>query len=89
MIFKNLLNTWNKISLVKQIILGLCVGILLAVTVPTHVSGISILGELFVGALKAVAPVLVFFLVMAAISQHKTGQKTNMKAIIGLYLIGT
>lgn len=89
MIFKNLLNTWNKISLVKQIILGLGVGILLAVTVPTHVSGISILGELFVGALKAVAPVLVFFLVMAAISQHKTGQKTNMKAIIGLYLIGT
>ena len=41
------------------------------------------------GALKAVAPILVFFLVMAAISQHKSGQKTNMKKVITLYLLGT
>lgn len=89
MFLKNLFNTWNKISLVKQIIIGLVIGIALALAFPTQLSGIVILGDLFVGALKAVAPVLVFFLVMSAISQHKTGQKTNMKSIILLYLLGT
>lgn len=89
MFFKNLLNAWNRISLVKQIIIGLIIGIVLAVAFPTQLSGITIFGSLFVGALKAVAPVLVFFLVMSAISHHKAGQKTNMKSIIGLYLLGT
>ena len=89
MFLENLLNAWNRISLVKQIIIGLIIGIVLAVAFPTQLSGITIFGSLFVGALKAVAPVLVFFLVMAAISHHKAGQKTNMKSIIGLYLLGT
>ena len=89
MFFKNLLNAWNQISLVKQIIIGLIIGIVLAVAFPTQLSGITILGSLFVGALKAVAPVLVLFLVMSAISQHQAGQKTNMKSIIILYLLGT
>ena len=89
MFIKNLFKTWNKISLVKQIIIGLLIGIILAVTVPEQVSGSTIVGDLFVGALKAVAPILVFFLVMSAISGHKSGQKTNMKSIIILYLVGT
>ena len=80
---------WNKIRLIQQIVLGLVIGIVLGVFFPKQLSGISLLGELFVGALKAVAPVLVLFLVMAAIVQHKSGQKTNMKSIIVLYLIGT
>ena len=46
-------------------------------------------GTLFVGALKAVAPILVFFLVMSAISQHESGKETNMKSIVTLYLLGT
>ncbi|MBR3786385.1 MAG: serine/threonine transporter SstT [Firmicutes bacterium] len=86
---KNLLQAWNRISLVKQIIIGLIVGIVLALTVPTHVSGIVIFGDIFVGALKAVAPILVFFLVMSAIANHKSGQKTNMKHVLVLYLVGT
>ncbi len=86
---KNLLIRWNKISLVKQIIIGLIVGIILALAFPKQLSGITVLGDLFVGALKAIAPVLVLFLVMSAISQHRAGQKTNMKAIIVLYLLGT
>lgn len=86
---KELLKVWNSISLVKQIIIGLAIGIVLALTVPDKVSGITIFGDLFVGALKGVAPVLVFFLVMSAISGHKSGQKTNMKHIIGLYLLAT
>ncbi len=89
MFFVNLLKSWNKISLVKQIIIGLVVGILLALTFPDQLSGIGILGELFVGALKAVAPMLVLFLVMSALSNHKSGKQTNMKSIIGLYLLGT
>ena len=89
MFFKNLLNAWNQISPVKQMIIGLIIGIVLAVAFPTQLSGITIFGSLFVGALKAVAPILVLFLVMSAISQHKAGQKTNMKSIIILYLLGT
>ena len=89
MTLKKLLASWNKISLVKQIILGLIVGITLALLFPTQLSGITILGDLFVGALKAVAPILVLFLVMAAIIQHKSGKETNMKSIILLYLIAT
>lgn len=85
---KNLAKRWNDISLVKRIICGLIVGILLGLTVP-QASALSILGDLFVGALKAVAPLLVLFLVMAALSKHQEGKQTNMKHIIGLYLLGT
>ena len=86
---KNLVTKWNNISLVKRIIVGLIIGITLALTVPTQLAPMAILGSLFVGALKAIAPVLVFFLVMAAICQHKEGKKTNIKSIVGLYLVGT
>lgn len=86
---ENLLNKWNKIGLVKQIILGLIFGIILAITIPDTARPITILGTLFVGALKAIAPILVFFLVMSALSQHKAGHKTNMKSIVGLYFLGT
>ncbi|MFV0516992.1 MAG: serine/threonine transporter SstT [Aminipila sp.] len=89
MTLKNLLALWNKIGLVKQIIIGLIIGIICALTIPKQLAGLAILGDLFVGALKAVAPILVLFLVMSAISQHKQGQKTNMKSIIMLYLVGT
>lgn len=86
---KYLLMQWNKISLVNQIVAGLIVGIILSLVVPEVAKPITILGTLFVGALKAVAPVLVLFLVMSAISQHKSGHKTNMKSILSLYAIGT
>ena len=86
---KNFLNAWNKLSLVKQIIIGLVIGIALALVAPTQLSGITIFGDLFVGALKAVAPILVFFLVMSAIAGHKSGEKTNMKHVLLLYLVGT
>jgi serine/threonine transporter len=86
---KSLLKKWNQMSLVKQIIVGLIVGIILAVTIPEAAKPVVILGSLFVGALKAIAPVLVLFLVMSAIAQHKSGHQTNMKSIIFLYLLGT
>jgi len=86
---KNLLKKWSYLSLVKQIIVGLIFGIALALTIPEVAKPIVIFGSLFVGALKAIAPVLVLFLVMSAIAQHKSGQKTNMKSVIILYLLGT
>ena len=86
---KNLYESWIKISLIKRIIMGLIVGIILVLIAPEKASGITILGDLFVGALKAIAPILVFVLVMAAVLQHKKGQKSNMKLTIFLYLLGT
>ncbi len=75
-------------SLIQRILVGLIVGIILGLVVP-QASWISLFGSYFVSALKAVAPVLVLFLVMSAICQHKKGNKTNMKNIIVLYLVGT
>lgn len=86
---KKLIEKCSSLSLVKQIIIGLIIGIILATTIPEFAKPIAILGSLFVGALKAIAPILVFFLVMSAIAQHKSGHKTNMKSIIVLYLLGT
>jgi len=83
-----LLHKWNKVSLVQRILIGIVVGIILALAFP-HAAGIGIFGSLFVSALKAVAPILVFLLVMSALSQHKKGRPTNMKSIIVLYILST
>jgi len=81
-------NAWNGMSLVKRIIIGLAVGIALALTLGETVCFIAVFGKLFVGALKAVAPILVFVLVMSAICRHRAGQKTNIKAFVALSFIG-
>jgi serine/threonine transporter len=88
-IMQNLLNAWKKISLVKRIIIGLIIGIILAVTVPQEAKFVVLFGSLFVGALKALAPILVFFIVGSALAQHKSGHQTNMKSIVMLYVVGT
>lgn len=85
---KNLVTRWNEISLVKRIICGLIIGIVLGLVAP-QATALSLLGNLFVGALKAIAPILVLFLVMSALAKHQEGKQTNMKHIIGLYLLGT
>ena len=85
---KQLMKKWNEISLVKRIICGLVIGILLGLTVP-QVTVISILGDLFVSALRAVAPLLVLFLVMGALAHQGNGTRSNMKQVIFLYLFGT
>lgn len=85
---KQLLKKWNEISLVKRIICGLIVGIILGLAVPQF-TVISVLGDLFVGALRAIAPLLVLFLVMGALAHQREGQQSNIKRIIVLYLLGT
>lgn len=84
----SIIKKWNDISLIKRIIMGLIVGLILGLVVP-NIAVISLLGDLFVGALKAIAPVLVFFLVMHSLAQHKKGTDVNMKQVVVLYLVGT
>ncbi|MEW7865158.1 serine/threonine transporter SstT [Aeromonas diversa] len=84
-----LLRLINSTSLISQILVGLVLGILLASFAPELAKSVGLLGSLFVGGLKAVAPVLVFVLVMSAIIGHKQGQKSNMKPILVLYILGT
>lgn len=86
---KSFFKAWNKLSLIVQIAIGLIIGIICAVTFPKQLAFLTIFGNLFVGALKAIAPLMVFVLVMAAIAQHKSGAKTNMKTVIVLYIVGT
>ena len=84
-----MIRTLRKIPLIHQIAVGLVIGILIAVFLPAAVPVVGIFGDLFVRALKGVAPLLVFVLVMNAMVQRKEGGDTQMKPIITLYVIGT
>ena len=79
---------YGETALIKLIAIGLVIGILLAFFVPTVIPAIAVLGKLFVNALKAVAPILVFVLVMNALSQ-KSESSSTMRPIVTLYVIGT
>ena len=72
----------------KRIAIGIVLGVVLALVFP-KATGIGLLGEFFVGGLRAIAPLLVFALVANALSQHQKGTETNMKKVIVLYLLGT
>ena len=85
----SMIRTLRKIPLIHQIAVGLIIGILIAVFLPGAVPVVGIFGDLFVRALKGVAPLLVFILVMNAMVQRKEGGDTQMKPIITLYVIGT
>ncbi|MFM2482231.1 serine/threonine transporter SstT [Celerinatantimonas sp. YJH-8] len=76
-------------SLVLQIIIGIILGALCGYFWPTYANNFQLLGDLFVGGLKAVAPILVFILVMASIANHHKQSQTHLKPIIFLYIFGT
>ncbi|PWI32606.1 serine/threonine transporter SstT [Vibrio albus] len=76
-------------NLVIQILVGIVFGIVLATVSPEGATNAGLLGQLFVGALKAVAPILVFILVAASIANQNRNQHTYMRPIVTLYLIGT
>lgn len=84
---KTLIEKWNNSSLILRIIVGLVVGIILGLTIP-QASWISIIGDLFVGALRGIAPLLVFTLIISALSHMGKGQKTNMSFVAILYILG-
>lgn len=85
----SLIAMYQRIGLVTLIVIGLILGTLIGWLAPSVGIALGILGTLFVGALKAVAPILVFFLVMAAICQHRSGNKVYVKPVLFLYLTGT
>lgn len=86
-----LLRKWNSISLIWRIVIGLVIGAVLGVCSQAfawdQIMIIDLLGTLFVSALKAVAPVLVFFLVLSALANAKTAG--SMKTVILLYIVST
>ena len=85
---KKLWNKWTEIALVKRILVGLVLGAILGLTVP-GATGISILGDVFVSALKAIAPLLVFFLVISSLCNAGNSHGGVIKTVIILYMFST
>jgi serine/threonine transporter len=79
----------NQFSLVSKIAAGIVLGTVLATISPSSAHSVAFLGGLFVGALKAVAPILVFFLVLSSIAIQKPGEHSHIRPILGLYVVGT
>ena len=84
---KSVAKAWSSLSLIKRIIIGLVIGALLGVFAPPGLSIVELLGTVFVNALKAVAPILVFFLVISSLANAKSAGA--MKTVVLLYLVGT
>ena len=78
---------FNAIPFIMQVILGLVIGILIALVYPYDKTVIPTFGTIFVSALKAMAPILVFVLVSSAIAGHTKGTKTNMTPVIVVYFV--
>lgn len=98
MFLKTIARKYTEISLIKRIIVGLAIGVVLALLMPESIAesndvlkGVSsfvvLLGNLFVSALKAVAPILVFFLVISALANAHTAG--SMKMVVVLYIVST
>ncbi|WP_297566611.1 serine/threonine transporter SstT [uncultured Faecalibaculum sp.] len=92
---KNILNglkaaaaRYNSTSLILRILIGLVIGVILALLLPGW-TWIGEMGNLFVGALKAVAPVLVFVLVSSALAQNGQSLDKRFGTVIGLYMLTT
>ena len=85
---KNLVKKWNDISLILRILIGLIIGTILGIAAP-QATIIAVLGNLFVGALKAVAPLLVFVLVMSSLARANNGIGKKFRTVIFLYMLST
>ncbi|XME01582.1 serine/threonine transporter SstT [Lachnospiraceae bacterium C1.1] len=85
---KKAVNCYNKTSLIVRIAIGLLIGIVLALTVP-NIEWISFIGEIFVGALKSIAPVLVFVLVTASLCRGREKLGHQFRTVILLYVVST
>ena len=85
---KNLFRQWNSINIIYRILGGLLLGIILALVFP-DASAISLLGTIFVNALKGIAPVLVFFLVISSLCHAGQSHGGIIRTVIFLYLFST
>ena len=86
--FGNLIRKWTDISLVLRILIGLLIGAALGLLLPGW-KWVGLLGTIFVGALKAIAPVLVAVLVTASVARAGSGLGARFRTVIGLYLAST
>ncbi len=87
-VIRYLISAWQKSNLMLRIFLGIVVGAVLALTM--HGYGIiSVLGDLFVGALKAMAPILVALLVASSVATARSGMGVRFRIIIALYILTT
>ncbi|WP_458456637.1 serine/threonine transporter SstT [Methanobrevibacter sp.] len=84
----SIIKKWTESSLILKIVIGLIIGAILGISLPKW-SFIGFPGELFVSALKAIAPILVFVLVASAISKARKGVGSRFKTVIVLYLFST
>ena len=80
----NIVKKWTQSSLILKIVIGLVIGAILGIAVPNW-KIIGFPGKIFVSALKAIAPILVFVLVTSAISKARTGIGSRFKTVIILY----
>lgn len=85
---KKLFDRWCSISLILRIVIGMVIGAVLGLVIPQFTI-VSWFGTMFVGALRAVAPVLVFVLVMSSLANSKGGAGANMRTVIVLYMAST
>ena len=87
-----IVKAYNSVSLVLRIVIGMVIGAILALIIPNAAEtapGIGILGTLFVGALKAIAPLLVFILIISALAQSREKMGKQFGTVIVLYLVST
>lgn len=86
--FRIAVRAWQRTNLMLRISMGIVVGAILALLLPGQ-NGIAMLGDLFVGALKAVAPILVFVLVTSSVSKAREGLGSRFRMVISLYILTT
>ncbi len=90
---KQIIKAWTSLSLIQRIVIGLVIGTVLGVCAsmglfaPDDLAVVTLLGSLFVSALKAIAPILVFCLVINAMARTKAPK--SMRTVIVLYVAGT
>ena len=84
----DIVNLWNRTNLMFRIAAGIVLGAILALVLPGY-EGIGMLGTLFVGALKAVAPVLVFVLVVSSVARAREGLGGRFRKVVMLYMMTT
>ncbi len=85
---KSVFKKWSETSLILRILCGMIIGIILGLAVP-QATAVGVLGDVFVGALRGVAPVLVFVLVMSSLANASGGLGNRFRTVITLYMMST
>ncbi len=85
---RSILKKYTETSLILRILIGLVIGIILGLALP-KLTFVGLFGDVFVGALKAIAPVLVFVLVISSLANAGEGIGKKFRTVIGLYMLST